>query len=70
MILKLNKEIYSKVYIITAMQAYADLAQITVKDISEYWQCSFTRCRYDLQETILEFENYLIDLVNSNDFND
>ena len=62
--LKLNKEIYQLGFIKQATNAFKALAQITIEDNGAYWICSFFDCERDEQQTISEFENYLIDLLN------
>ena len=35
------------------------------KEDNNYWKCRFKNCRYNTEQTELEFENYLIDYINS-----
>lgn len=64
-ILLLNSAIYDEARIIDAVSAYKDLADIKVVKRGDYWECRFRHCLYDEQETAWEFENYIIDLLNS-----
>lgn len=63
-ILKLNKNIYSYEDIIDSVNEYKSVADVNVSDDSEYFICIFENCRYDTQETLNEFENYVIRLSN------
>ena len=65
MILRLNKQIFDYGTVVTAIKAYMDLATITIDDDRLYWVCSFYDCVYPESLTICEFENYVIDLMNS-----
>lgn len=62
--LKLNKEIYQLGVIKQAIKDFKALAQISVEDSGAYWICNFFGCERDEHQTISEFENYLIDLLN------
>lgn len=64
--LRLNKNIYDQSYIQLAIHAFEDLCTIIFKDEEKYYTCLFNDCKYDIKETKKEFENYLIDLINSN----
>ncbi len=62
--LYLNKEIYDEKYIKLAVQAYRSLAKISYKSEEDWWVCFFTATCYDMNLTKMEFENYLIALMN------
>lgn len=62
--LKLKKELYSLSDIRTAQAAYAGICQLEVGENDTHWLCNFSACKYEEQRTIMEFENYLIDLIN------
>ena len=32
---------------------------------NSHWVCSFDGCRYDEKQTLHEFENYVIDFMNT-----
>ena len=62
--LYLNKEIYNEEYIKIAVQAYRNLAKISYEAEADGWVCFFSAIRYDMELTKMEFENYLIALMN------
>lgn len=68
--LKLNKQIFDGFVIETAISAYKGLATIDLLDGIDYWICSFFDCEYPEELTALEFENYVIDLMNSKHYDD
>lgn len=63
--LHLNKNIYPYENIINSINEYKNIADITVSHDDKYFICIFKNCRYDTQETINEFENYVIMLSNT-----
>ena len=63
--LKLNKELYKYEDIILVTKVFSHLALIEVEEDHNYWKCRFKNCRYNTEQTELEFENYLIDYINS-----
>ena len=62
--LRLPKELYSLEMIHKTIQEFDALAHIRIKDNNENWEVFFSRCRYGIEKTVLEFENYLICLEN------
>ena len=62
--LRLNKELFALEQITFALKAYQSIAKIELSDDSNYWQCCFADCKYGEEQTALEFENYLINLMN------
>ena len=62
--LRLNKELFALEPITDALSAYQNNAKIELSDDSNYWQCCFAECKYGEEQTALEFENYLINLMN------
>ena len=62
--LRLNKELFALEPITDALSAYQNIAKIELSDDSNYWQCCFADCKYGDEQTALEFENYLINLMN------
>lgn len=62
--LRLNKELFAWEPIAAALNAYQSIAKIELSDDSNYWRCCFTGCKYGEEQTALEFENYLINLMN------
>lgn len=65
MILTLNKEIFDIAVIQAAVKDYQNIAQITVTDTEAHWICNITNCVCDSNLVASEFENYIIDLMNS-----
>lgn len=65
MILKLNKQIYDAAAVENAINAYRQLAAITLSEDAAHWCCTFRDCVYSESLTVSEFENYVIDLMNS-----
>lgn len=68
--LHLIKEIYSKNAIYRAIEDYQSISKIDMNENKNYYVCSFTFCQYDIKETMKEFENYIIDLMNCRDINE
>ena len=62
--LYLNKEIYSKSAIIETIMAFHNLSEIHLEESDIYRICIFSRCRFSIERTMLEFENYLISISN------
>lgn len=65
MTLRLNKALYEKDSLQDAVNAYRELAKIEVREQDPYWIIHFRQCRYEERQTAAEFENYLIDRMNS-----
>lgn len=63
--LKINRAVYSDEAIKTAMQAYQRIAVITAQIKGDYAVLTFWKCKYDKEQTVKEFENYLIGIENS-----
>ena len=63
--LKLNKELYKYEDIILVTKVFSHLALIEVEEHNNYWKRRFKNRRYNTEQTELEFENYLIDYINS-----
>ena len=61
----LNKMIYSKDDIIYTIRKYKNISEISISENTKYYICEFTKCKYYLDITIGEFENYLINLLNA-----
>lgn len=60
MTLNLSKEIYQKSSIMKAIKDYKQLARIQFGEDEHHWRLDFQESRYDMQNTVSEFENYLI----------
>ena len=64
--LNINASIYAKKNIDKVKQLYNDLAKIEEEQISDGICLKFYECALDEKTTVMEFENYLIGLENSN----
>lgn len=62
--LLLNKEFFTESDLRTAKAVYDTLADIKVSDAEQYWEISFSNCKYGGERTVKEFENYMIGLAN------
>lgn len=63
--LMLNSDIYSNVFLDYAIKQYFGIAEISFMVKGKYYICTFKNCKYGIQRTISEFENYMIGLMNS-----
>ena len=67
-VLQLSRELYPIESIKEAITAFQDLCKIRISTHDKkYYTCSFSSCLFDTTITMREFENYLIDLVNTKD---
>lgn len=64
----LAKDIYSKESIEATITAFANYAKIMISHNKTHYICTFENAIYDVEETMKEFENYLIDYCNKLDF--
>ena len=64
-ILNFKSEIYSLANAEKAASVYRGVAKILVNNRGSHIQTIFLNCRYDEDQTVCEFENYLIGLENS-----
>lgn len=62
--LLISSEIFSSEILRAAVQAYSRLAKIQVEQTKENWILTFQECRYDVELTMHEFSNYLINLAS------
>lgn len=62
-----SKEFYPIEIICKAILAYKKLAVIGVSEESNYYKCCFTNCVIDAGRIACEFDNYLIELLNSSE---
>lgn len=62
--LLLNTDIYSVSNIKNTCIAYKEYADIEINKTDSYIELIFDNCKYDLDITIKEFENYLINTEN------
>ena len=63
--LLLHDDIYSRSSIEFACRAYSDIAEISLKDCGDHTELVFADCLYDVDKTVKEFENYLINTENA-----
>ena len=64
--LYLPKELYPYGAILNAKNALQQIAHITKEQTEEIWICHFRmRNNYPFDITMMEFENYIIDYINS-----
>lgn len=61
----LNREIYSDQSIERTVQAYRGHARITVSYDACYATVTFWKCKYNADQTVKEFENYMIGVENA-----
>lgn len=50
------------------VSAFSNLSDISVSENEFYHICCFDNSRYETEQTMAEFENYLIDLCNHADY--
>lgn len=62
---KINRNVYSDATIEKTMKVYKNHAVTTVSYKRDYAIVTFWKCRYDEEQTIKEFENYMIGVENS-----
>lgn len=63
--LRLNRELFSNQSIERTMQTYKRYATMTVSYDAHYVTVTFRKCKYDAEQTVKEFENYLIGVENA-----
>ena len=66
---RFNSEIYSQKAISIAAEAYKDLAEISISVTPEESLVIFDQCEYDEEQTVKEFGNYVIDVMNQRNGN-
>lgn len=62
---QINRSVYSDKTIKTTLEIYQNHAITTVKFKADYAVVTFWKCKYDEEQTIKEFENYMIEIENS-----
>ena len=60
-----SKEFYPIAIIQKAIHAYSKLAVIDISEERDCYKCLFFDCAIDPERIICEFDNYLIELLNS-----
>lgn len=64
--LLLSKEIYPLTALQKSAAQFNNIAKIIIKDNIDSWECNFElRKDIPLDMVVSEFENYIIDLINS-----
>lgn len=63
--LSLDLEVYNRSIILEAINAYRGLCVIDYTERGHKFICKFSKCKYNIDKTTLEFENYVIDLMNT-----
>ena len=63
--LLLSKYIYPADCVRQAADAFKEITQIHITEDNNVFYCFFDDCKYDVEQTTKEFENYLIDLSNT-----
>lgn len=64
-LVKYNKSFYTLAALETARRDYRQLAEIELTNADGYYICAFQNCVIDADRIIHEFDNYLIELLNS-----
>ena len=57
-----HKELFSLMIINKTITAFAHLADISFNETDSHWKVHFENCKFDIEKTASEFENYLIQL--------
>lgn len=60
-----SKAIYSRHAIVSAIQDYMKIARIRLTENETHYVCEFTKCIVDAPRVVNEFNNYLIELLNT-----
>lgn len=60
-----TKNFYSREVLNQAIDDYKRIAVIELLEDGQYYHCAFSQCAVDTQLVINEFNNYLIELLNS-----
>lgn len=66
--IRLNKQLYILEDIDETIKAFSDIGKFSFSEQDHYYLCCLKSSIYDDEETINEFENYLIDLSNKKHF--
>ena len=61
--LEFDSVLYKKDAVKQAITDYQDLAEIHFQDFSSKYICEVSQTKYDLDETCLEFSNYVLELT-------
>lgn len=63
--IQINSEIFSEKTVKQALRDYGNIAKTSLKNKGEYFIVTFWKCKFDEEQTLREFENYMIGLENS-----
>ncbi|MBR3494242.1 MAG: HxsD-like protein [Clostridia bacterium] len=63
--IEFDTSLYAPEAVRKAIQDYSGLARITLEEEGGVCRCRFSRCRYPLRLTQLEFANYVLNLTVS-----
>lgn len=63
--IRINRSVYSDQAIEKTMLIYKNYAVTTVQYKRDYAIVTFWKCKYDEDQTIKEFENYMIGVENA-----
>lgn len=63
--IRINRSVFSDDTIEKTMMVYKNHAVTTVQYKRDYVIVTFWKCKYDEEQTIKEFENYMIGVENS-----
>ena len=64
-VITFNKELYSIQSVNAAIEAFKNFADFKTSENQSYITVSVVNCRYDENQTVAEFGNYIIDSMNS-----
>ena len=67
---KYSNKVYSLSAIKKAINDYGNIARILLSEKEGYYTCEFYNCQIDSQRVMLEFDNYLVELMNTKSNND
>ena len=60
-----HKKLYTLPILLTAIEDYKRIADISLSHEGDYFLCAFSNCVVDPERVVCEFHNYLIELLNS-----
>ena len=60
-----HKDLYPLSVLMTAIDDYRHITEISLSEEGVYFRCTFSNCVVDSERVVCEFHNYLIELLNS-----
>ena len=60
--MEFDLSLYSKQAVLQAISDYKEIAVINWRIITDVFQCEFSQTKYDLETTMNEFGNYVLEL--------